>query len=111
MVGVTLGDADTPHHLFCDDGQPQDLQSVTSLGDEILQGMGFAKHAKTSGAQTVITKWPLAGIEIKSKEVAGRSLIMKSPLGVGSLLGKLYSGHVPSPWPWPVLYKNHTLTL
>ena len=47
----------------------------------------------------------LAGVEIKSSEVAGRSVIMKSPLGVGTLLGKLYSGHVPSPWPWPVLYK------
>ena len=44
----------------------------------------------------VITKGPLAGVEIKSSEVAGRSVVMKSPLGVGTLFCKLYSGHVPS---------------
>ena len=37
-------------------GEPQGLQAITYLGDEVLQGMGFSKETKTSGAQRLSGK-------------------------------------------------------
>ena len=79
---------------------------VTTDQTHWIQWRVFVKcWSVTNGQSISITKGPLAGVDIKSKGVAGRSVIMKSPLGVRTLFRKLYSGHVPSPWPWPVLYK------
>ena len=37
-------------------GEPQGLQAITYLGDEVLQGMGLPKEPKTSGAQKLSGK-------------------------------------------------------
>ena len=37
-------------------GEPQELQAISYLGDEVLQEMGFSKESKTSGAQRLSGK-------------------------------------------------------
>ena len=64
-------------------GQPQDLQAVTYLGDEILQGMGFAKHAKTSGAQAVSRKPKRASAAAPGTSTGGRDQLYDRPVFSG----------------------------
>ena len=64
-------------------GEPQDLQAVTYLGDEILQKMGFAKESKTSGAQKVSGKLKRASATAQKNNIKGENLLYNGPVFSG----------------------------
>ena len=64
-------------------GEPQDLQAVTYLGDEILQEMGFAKEPKTSGAQKISGKLKRASTAAQKNNIKGENQLYDGPVFSG----------------------------
>lgn len=60
-------------------GQPQNIQSITYLGDKVLQGMGSAKQTKTSGAQATGGKLKRASAAAPGIKPEGGDQIYQGP--------------------------------
>ena len=64
-------------------GEPQELQAVSYLGDEVLQGMGFPKESKTSGAQRISGKPKRASAAAQESNPRSRNQLYDGPVFSG----------------------------
>ena len=64
-------------------GEPQELQAVSYLGDEVLQEMGFAKESKTSGAQRISGKPKRASAAAQESNPRSRNQLYDGPIFSG----------------------------